>query len=52
MNYDYAQLIDQVTSKDINEAVELLVSRKPTLVVTGNAVNLVPSIADIQQKIK
>ena len=52
MNYEYANLIEQVTSKDINEAAELLIGRKPTLVVTGNAVNLVPSVADIQQRLK
>jgi hypothetical protein len=52
MNYDYINLIDQVTAKDINEAVNLLFEKRPTMVVTGNAVNLVPSIADIQQKLK
>ena len=52
MNYDYLKLIDEVTSKDINEATELLFDKKPTLVVTGNAVNLVPSVSDIQQKLK
>jgi hypothetical protein len=34
------------------QAVELLLKKKPTLVVTGNAVNLVPSIADIKGRIK
>jgi hypothetical protein len=52
MNYEYINLIDQVTSNDINEAAEFLVKSRPTLVVSGNAVNLVPSIADIQQKLK
>ena len=52
MNYEYANLIEQVTSKDINEAAELLIGRKPTIVVTGNAVNLVPSVAYIQQRLK
>jgi phosphopantothenate synthetase len=52
MNFDYINLIDQVSSKDINEAAELLLRNRPTLVVSGNAVNLVPSIADIQQKLK
>ncbi len=52
MNYEYISLIDQVISKDINEAAELLIKNRPTLVVSGNAVNLVPSIADIQQKLK
>jgi hypothetical protein len=52
MNYDYINLIDQVTGKDINEAINLLLEKKPTMVVTGNAVNLVPSLHDIQQKLK
>jgi predicted Zn-dependent peptidase len=52
MNYDYLNLIDQVTVKDINEAANLLLENRPTMVVTGNAVNLVPSISDIQQKLK
>jgi hypothetical protein len=52
MNFEYAQLIEQVSSKDINEAAELLIGRKPTLVVTGNAVNIVPSVADIQKQLK
>jgi hypothetical protein len=52
MNYDYAHIIEGVTSKDINDAAEFLLTKKPTLVVTGNAVNMVPSVADIQQKLK
>jgi len=45
-------LIDNVTSDQINKAVSNLLKGRPTLVVTGNAVNLVPSIADIQAKLK
>jgi len=45
-------LIDNVTSEQVNKAVERLVKRRPTLVVTGNAVNLVPSISDIQTKLR
>lgn len=44
--------IDKVTSADINRAAETLIKGKPTLVVTGNAVNLVPSVADIQGRLK
>jgi hypothetical protein len=44
-------MIEKVTGADINKAVEQLVKGKPTLVVTGNAVNLVPSIADIQGRL-
>ncbi len=45
-------MIDGVTSKHINKAVDLLLKSKPTMVVTGNAVNLVPSVADIQGRLK
>lgn len=44
-------MIEKVTGKDINRAIEQLVKGKPTLVVTGNAVNLVPSVADIQGRL-
>jgi hypothetical protein len=52
LNERYLDLIDGVTSQDINKAAELLLKSKPTMVVTGNAVNLVPSIADIQGRLK
>jgi hypothetical protein len=45
-------LIDNVTSDQINRAVDNLLKGRPTLVVTGNAVNLVPSISDIQAKLR
>lgn len=45
-------MIDNVTSEKVNRAVESLVKGRPTLVVTGNAVNLVPSVSDIQAKLR
>lgn len=45
-------MIDGVTSERINQATERMLQGKPTLVVTGNAINLVPSIADIQGMIR
>jgi hypothetical protein len=45
-------MIDNVTSDQINRAVDRLVQGRPTLVVTGNAVNLVPSVSDIQAKLR
>jgi predicted Zn-dependent peptidase len=48
----YCDKVNNVTSQSINQAVEILLKTKPTLVVTGNAVNLVPSIADITGRIK
>jgi hypothetical protein len=41
-------MIDSVTSERISKVVDKLLKGKPTLVVTGNAVNLVPSVSDIQ----
>ncbi len=41
-------MIDAVTPERISKAVSELIKKKPTLVVTGNAVNLVPSTNDIQ----
>lgn len=45
-------MIDNVTSEQVNRAVDTLVKGRPTLVVTGNAVNLVPSVSDIQAKLR
>lgn len=41
-------MIDSVTPERISKVVTNMVKAKPTLVVTGNAVNLVPSISDVQ----
>lgn len=49
--HKYVEDIQNVTSEDINEAVELLLKEHPTLLVTGNAVNLVPSVADIKTRL-
>jgi len=45
-------MIDNVTPRDINKAAEHLLNSKPTMVVTGNAVNLIPSVADIQGRLR
>lgn len=47
----YIQWIDSVTVKQINETVNRLLLTRPTMVVTGSAVNLVPSISDIHKKL-
>jgi predicted Zn-dependent peptidase len=51
-NYDYVDMINNVSSAHIKDAIDLLLQSKPTLVVSGNAVNLAPSIADIQGRLK
>ncbi len=52
VNEGYVEMIENVTSEDINKAAEHLLKSKPTMVVTGNAVNVVPSIADIQGRLR
>jgi predicted Zn-dependent peptidase len=52
LNEKYLDLIEDVTSKDINAAVEHLLKSVPTMVVTGNSVNLIPSVADIQGRLR
>jgi translation initiation factor 2B subunit (eIF-2B alpha/beta/delta family) len=45
-------MIDSVTSDHINKAINHLLKNKPTMVVTGNAVNIIPSVADIQGRLR
>lgn len=47
----YTDMIDKVSVTQINEAVNRLLSGRPTMVVTGSAVNLVPSVSDIHKKL-
>jgi hypothetical protein len=44
----YLTMIDGVTSDRIQKVVNKMLLGRPTLVVTGNAVNLVPSVSDVQ----
>lgn len=43
--------IDQVSSHQINDAVRRVLSGKPTMIVTGGAINLVPTITDVQRQL-
>ena len=43
----YADRIDAVTSENINQAASRVLSGKPTMLVTGGAINLVPSVTDV-----
>lgn len=52
LNFDrYCNRIDAVTSQDINSVAEKLLSKKPTLLVTGGAINLVPSVTDVSRQL-
>lgn len=41
-------MIESVTTERISKVISKMLQGKPTLVVTGNAVNLVPSVSDVQ----
>jgi predicted Zn-dependent peptidase len=47
----YAAQIDAVTSDQINMAARRALNGKPTIVVTGGAINLVPTITDVQRQL-
>jgi processing peptidase subunit alpha len=50
--HQYADQIDKVTSEDIKRAATRTLATKPTLVVTGGAINLVPTITDVQRQLQ
>merc|ERR1711937_365340 len=45
--HQYCDKIDNVTSDDVNRVASQLLSGKPTLLVTGGAINLVPAVTDV-----
>ena len=47
--HQYCEKIDAVTSSDINAVASKLLSGKPTLLVTGGAINMVSSAADVSR---
>jgi len=49
--HQYCDQIDQVTSEDINRAAARALGSKPTMVVTGGAINLVPTITEVQRQL-
>lgn len=48
---DYCDRIDAVTSADINSVASTLLAGKPTMLVTGGAINLVPSVTDVSRQL-
>ncbi len=50
--HKYVDQIDAVTSQDINRAAARALGTKPTMLVTGGAINLVPSITDVQRQLQ
>mmetsp|Transcript_27128 Transcript_27128/g.23997 ORF Transcript_27128/g.23997 Transcript_27128/m.23997 type:complete len:81 (+) Transcript_27128:259-501(+) len=47
--HDYLDDIEKVTSKDINAIATQMLAGLPTMVVTGSAINVVPSVTDVQK---
>ena len=47
----YCERIDAVTSEQINAAASKVMSGKPTMLVTGGAINLVPTITDVARQL-
>ena len=45
--HQYTELVDKVTSEDIQRVASKVLQGKPTLLVTGGAINLVPTITDV-----
>ena len=50
--HKYTEMIDDVTSEDINRAASRALASKPTMIVTGGAINLVPGITDVQRQLQ
>ena len=49
--HQYCEKIDAVTSNQINRAADRCFSGKPTMVVTGGAINMVPTITDVARQL-
>lgn len=47
--HEYLENIDKITSDDINAVASHMIAGRPTMVVTGSAINLVPSCDDVQK---
>lgn len=49
--HQYCNKIDNVTSDQINRVASKLLSGKPTMLVTGGAINLVPSVTEVARQL-
>lgn len=50
--WKHLDAIESVTSSQINDAAKRILAGKPTMVVTGGAINLVPSMTDVQRQLQ
>ena len=49
--HQYCDKIDSVTASQINSVASKLLAGKPTLLVTGGSINLVPSVTDVSRQL-
>jgi predicted Zn-dependent peptidase len=49
--HQYCEKIDAVSSNDINRVATTLLSGKPTMIVSGGAINLVPSVTEVSRQL-
>ena len=49
--HQYCDQIDSVTSAQINAVATKLLAGKPTLLVSGGSINLVPSVTDVSRQL-
>lgn len=50
--HQYCDKIDAVTSDQVNRVMTRVLGGKPTMLVTGGAINLVPTITDVQRQLQ
>ena len=49
--HQYCDKIDAVTSDDVNRVATQLLSGPPTMLVTGGAINTVPTVTDVSRQL-
>lgn len=49
--HQYAERVDGVTSGDINDLAKRFLATRPTILVQGSAINIVPTINDVQKQL-
>ena len=49
--HQYSEKVEAVTALDINQVLTKVLAGKPTVLVQGGAINLVPSITDVQNQL-
>ena len=49
--HQYCEKIDAITSLDINNVATKVMAGKPTLLVTGGAINQVPAVTDVARQL-